>query len=64
MKIATVATMWFAVAFASAITPAETAFRPVPPQLQAIDETNLYTDHLLTGPDLMLVPYDAGILGA
>jgi hypothetical protein len=63
MKIAAFATMWFAAAFAVAIAAAQTgSVRAVPAHVQNADVTDLDTDYLLTGPDVMLVPYDPGIL--
>lgn len=65
MKIATLATVWFAASFAMAIPPAQTGhIRTVPPHLQNVGESTLYTDYLRTGPDLMLVPYEPGIVEA
>jgi hypothetical protein len=63
MKIATLASICFAAAFAIAVAPAQTGkIRTVPPNVQNAGVTHLYTDYLLTEPVLMLVPYDPGIL--
>jgi hypothetical protein len=63
MKTATLATIYFAAAFAIAIAPAQTGqIRSVPADVQNAGSTDLNTDYLLTGPDLMLVPYDPGIV--
>lgn len=63
MKIATIASLWFAASFATAIASAPTAvICIVPAHAQNAGWTDLDTDYLLVGPDLMRVPYVPGVL--
>lgn len=63
MKIATIATLWFAAGFAAAIAPAQPITSCIAPaHIRSAGWSDLYTEYLLTGPDWMLVPYDPGIL--
>lgn len=62
MKIATLATIGFAVGFATAIAPAHSSKSCIArPHLQNVGGTDLDTEYFLTGPDLMPVQYGAGI---
>lgn len=63
MKIATLASLWFAAGFAMAVGPAQTARNfIVRVHVESAGWIDPNTDYWLTGPDLMLVPYDPGIL--
>jgi len=63
MKIATLARICLAAAFAVTIAPAQSGkIRIVPANGQNAGGTDLDSDYLLTGPDVMLVPYDPGIV--